>query len=88
MNLYSVRDNLAEVFNKPFTEINDATAKRVFSDSIQENPHKDDFTLYFLGFYNDNSGTIENVTPLRILNGTEVKLNTPSMQNQIPTPGQ
>ena len=71
--LYSVYDTIAAVFNKPFTEHNDESAKRAFTNSASEQPNINDYALYHLGEYDDNSGVITPVTPVRIMTGLEIK---------------
>lgn len=72
MYLYSIRDNLAEVFNKPYTSINDGTAVRAFQGAMQENPDKDDYSLYCIGEYHDHDGSIIPHPPVRVINGFEI----------------
>lgn len=78
-NLYSVRDNLAEVFMGLYASINHSTAKREFIDTLHKqkgNVSKDDLVLYFMGTYNDNSGQIISCeSPEKILMGLELNDN-------------
>ncbi|AXL14467.1 nonstructural protein [Microviridae sp.] len=74
LNIYSIFDTVAEVFNKPFTDINNATAIRSFTQSVLDQPHKNDYVLYNMGEFDDNSGHIQpNKTPTKILSGFDVK---------------
>ena len=50
-NIYSIYDTIAKVFNKPFMEHNDETAKRSFKATAQDQPHIGDYSLYHLGFF-------------------------------------
>jgi len=84
LNLYSIFDTVAQVFNKPFSDINNATAIRAFSSSIINEPHKDDYALYHLGSYDDSNGKlITNDNPIRILTGFDVK--APEMEGMPET---
>lgn len=56
--IYSIFDNVASVFNKPFTELNDNTAKRAFIRAIEKQPDKNDYVLYYCGSFDDSSGCI------------------------------
>lgn len=85
LNLYSIRDNLAEVFNKPFTSINDATAKRAFIGSMQQAEHKDDYALYAVGSYNDASGELNGHPPVRIMAGLEVTIQEDVIDSVTPS---
>lgn len=74
LNLYSIYDTVALVFNKPFTEINDNTAKRAFTKAIQGEANKNDFALYALGSMTDHDGKIVPMeNPVRIMTGFDVK---------------
>lgn len=83
-NIYSIYDTVSELFNNPFTDINDASAIRAFTQSIQTQDHKNDFVLYHLGGFDDNSGQITmNGNPLKISAGLSIKSVTsitPEMQ--------
>lgn len=57
-NLFSIYDSIAEVFNKPFGEINQASATRAFKEALTDNVNAKDYMLYHIGEYNDNSGLI------------------------------
>lgn len=72
-NLYVIRDNIAEVFHKPFEEHNNQSAIRSFSQACNENPNKNDFTLYHIGAFDDNSGELIASTPIKVYSGLEVK---------------
>jgi len=87
-NLYAIYDTVSELFNNPFTDINDQSAIRAFTQSVTEQPHKNDYVLYHIAGYDDNSGTItQNKNPVKIKSGLEVKTAsvssiTPEMQRE------
>lgn len=84
MNLYSIFDNVAGVFNQPFAQINDASAKRAFSRACVDNSDKNDYTLYVLGSYSDADGVlVPNKVPVKIMTGFEVRLN-PDVPPDVP----
>ena len=73
-NLYAIFDTVAEVYNNPFTDINNQSAIRAFSTSVKEQPHKNDYVLYHIGAFDDNSGLITaDKNPVRLYSGIEVK---------------
>lgn len=73
MNMYSIFDTVAQVFNKPFTEINNATAIRAFSSAVNENPNKNDYALYHLGSFTDHDGVLVPIAnPTRIYTGFDI----------------
>jgi len=81
--MYTIFDTVTEVFNKPFTEVNDASAIRAFTNSIEEAKNKNEYELYHIGAYNDNNGQLEANHPVKIKTGFEVKRATsitPEMQ--------
>lgn len=73
LNIYSIYDTVAQVFNKPFVDINDNSARRTFAQSLKEVPHKTDYVLYSLGSYTDHDGVIVPATPTRIYSGFDVQ---------------
>jgi len=85
-NIYSIYDTVAKIFNKPFTEHNDESAKRSFQTASTDQPHRADYNLYHLGYYDDTTGEIIPVDPLKIYSGLELKPTvssiTPEMQLQ------
>lgn len=73
-SIYSIYDTVAQVFNKPFTDHNNATAIRSFTASVENQKHKDDYALYLLGEFDDSNGQINAIdNPVRILSGLDVK---------------
>lgn len=66
--LYAVFDRKANVFARPFTSPNDAMAARSFLAARQDPAteiHKfpDDFQLYCLGEFDDDTGVIAGLHP-------------------------
>lgn len=77
LNLYSIYDSVACVFNKPYTDINDASAIRSFSMSADKQPHIRDYSLMKLGELDDVSGEIIPCdVPVKVITGFEVVKNT------------
>ncbi len=75
--MYAIYDSVAAVFNKPFTEHNDESAKRSFTQAAAEQPHILDYSLYHIGEYDDHSGIITPChEPVRIVSGLEIKPTT------------
>jgi hypothetical protein len=83
MHMFSIYDSIAEVFNKPFTEVNAASATRLFKNSLSDNVNKRDFFLYHVGEYDDNKGTlIPYNVPKRIADMLTSSEEAIEMQNQ------
>lgn len=73
LHIYSIFDSVAQVFNKPWTEINDGTACRAFSNSVANDINRKDFVLYKLGSLTDHDGAIEPLSvPLKLMSGFDV----------------
>jgi hypothetical protein len=74
LELYAIYDTIADVFNKPFTAHNDADAIRAFTQSFEQGnqANKNDYVLYSVGSYNDGSGEITPVVPLKVYSGFDI----------------
>lgn len=75
--IFSIFDEKAEAFMRPFPMLNEATAVRDFTDAMTnpENPmarFPADYTLFQLGEFDDNTGDILPVKRA-ILNGVEAR---------------
>lgn len=66
MNIYAVYDNKAKAWLDPFVSINNAVAQRHFAnganqEGTQLNKNPEDYTLYHVGTWNDDTGECEKV---------------------------
>lgn len=73
LGLYSIYDNIAEVFNKPFTEINDNSATRSFVESLNDRNNKTDYDLYRVGEFNDSNGELVSNKATKVYSGFDIK---------------
>lgn len=81
LKMYAVRDDAIKTFMQPFFTNHEAIAVRSFTDTINnEAPdnsfhhHKEDFSLWFLGIYDDQTGTFTQESgPEKILMGINVQ---------------
>ena len=66
-DVFAVRDSKIEGFLPPFTAVNPAVASRLLEDSLRgDNPmsrHPEDYSLYRIGLFDDESGLIEGRSP-------------------------
>lgn len=74
--IYAVQDVKAVYFLPPICLKSDGEAKRFFSDAVNDKQtvvgvHPEDFRLYNLGEFDDNSGKITAVEPLFLANGVD-----------------
>jgi hypothetical protein len=74
-----VKDRAAEVFNRPFFVPHRNVAVRDFTDEVnrsagdnQLNKHPDDFDLYLLGTYDDNTGSFDIDVPTVLVRAKDV----------------
>lgn len=69
---YSIRDSKSEVYNTPFFQQSNAEAIRSFDKLVKDQSsmvaqYPDDYDLYLIGDYDDQTGTIQGLdTPLHI----------------------
>lgn len=68
---YAVYDVKAGLYGAPFIEVSDGTAIRAIQDVIASNDHPfakhpADFSLHFLGIWNDRTGEIEGQKPEKL----------------------
>ena len=73
----SVQDVKAEFFGRPFTARSEAEAVRMFADGIKDNQtqmsqHPEDFILYHIGLFNDETGEITPGKPRILIAGTSL----------------
>lgn len=67
VKVYSIFDSKLATYGRPWYEMTDSAAIRAFSDAISDgsNPnnqfhkHPEDFSLYYLGDYDDQKGTFD-----------------------------
>lgn len=65
VRIYAVYDKKAEAYLAPFTFPHDGQALRAFSDTVNDEStqfyrHADDFDLYSLGTFDQESGEFQN----------------------------
>jgi len=82
LNICTVKDRAAEAYGRPMFVPSTGVALRSFSDEINRNSadnqlynHPDDFDLYDLGIFDDNTGLFELHDQPKLLSlGKQVKL--------------
>lgn len=73
LNVYSIYDKVSNVANKPFVEVNDASAIRAFIDSGKRSPYIIDYELLKVGTFNQDNGELVPLSPVRIYSGLDAK---------------
>ena len=83
LKVFSIRDAKAEVFNSPFFQKSYGEAERNFRQLVTDeksmvSKYPEDFDLYYLGDYDDNTGVIEPLdTPKHIMKAVALKTTEP-----------
>lgn len=75
--LYSIYDKVANVFNKPFQDLNDASAIRNFKDAVKNEPHINDYELWKIAMFDNNEAIIQTeidkeLYPMRLMSGLSI----------------
>lgn len=74
--MFSIRDKASATYMPPACELNEQTAVRNFGQAVNEGGLKfqcEDFDLYKVGFWDDQSGEFETMTPIFVVNGIQVR---------------
>lgn len=83
LQVFSVLDRKAKNYNLPFYCPTKEVAQRAFAHSVNDPQsgmafsHPEDFTLYHVGEYNDETGATSSFEPVPIGNGLTYKLANP-----------
>lgn len=79
MKILCVRDRSADVFGTPYFSLSIGAAARAFADEINRvadnnvmHKHPEDFDLYELGEYSDETGTMDTFTPRQVCVGKDM----------------
>lgn len=77
LNVYAIKDKVADQFGNIFCDQSDVQASRGFSYAVNAkdglmNFAPDDYELFRLGQYDSEKGEISSITPKFICSGTSV----------------
>lgn len=81
LKIFSVLDSKVKAFGQPFFQRTHGEAERSFTQVVRDpkssiHPFPEDYDLYFLGEYDDQTGTVEPLdTPQHVVKA--VQLATP-----------
>lgn len=72
LSIYSIFDTKAQKYSTPFFQQNDLIALRAFSRGVNDpqsdlNAYSEDFTLYCLGIFDDQTATVEVQSPPQLI---------------------
>jgi hypothetical protein len=84
--VFSVLDTKLATFGRPWFHMTDASAIREFSDAVNDGSnvqnqwyrHPEDFSLYCVGSFDDQSGELIPCLPLSLVTASAVFRYTPS----------
>lgn len=88
MKMFTVYDMKAEFFGQPFFEQEEASAIRSFGDAVNDssnpanqwNKHPEDFQLYLIGAFDNETGNVESYLPKAIVMANSLhKKNNPEL---------
>lgn len=71
INIYAIKDAKIGAFSQPYYSHTHGSALRAFSDHVndansQPYKHPEDYTLWHLGTFDDNTGQLEAANPNQI----------------------
>lgn len=70
--LYTILDEVAGFYCPVFTAENDNHAIRMMKQSI-DLEHRHDYTLFKVGMFNSDTGTLQELTPSLIMQGASLQ---------------
>lgn len=78
LNVYAIRDSKIHAFSQPYYSHTHGSALRAFSDHVndantQPNKHPEDYTLWHLGTFNDETGDLNQDKPTQIGTASEYR---------------
>ena len=84
LRIYTIRDSKAEAYLPPFTFRTDGEAIRAFDDSVQKpgtalHDHPEDFFLYKVASFDQDSGRVEPMAPVSLGCGSDF-VKTPEVK--------
>ena len=80
LHICAVFDSASQAYGRPIFAAAKGHAMRSFKDEVlRADPnndlhnHPEDFTLFYLGFFDDNTGVINAMAPEQLLRGLDVQ---------------
>jgi len=77
LKIYSIRDSKSECFTQPFFQHTAGEAERNFKTLVNDekstqNKYPEDFSLWEIGNYDDNTGKITPIEPHHVVNAVQL----------------
>lgn len=78
LNIYAIRDLKIDAFSQPYYSHTHGSALRAFTDHVNDpqsmpNKHPEDYELWHLGDFDDQSGQLNQDKPTRIGSANEYR---------------
>lgn len=82
LKIYSIRDNRTEAFMRPFFLQNNSVLDRALIDAVnnpetQFHQHPEDYAVYDLGEFNEQTGEITSIPPIHMYNLIQINASVP-----------
>lgn len=87
LKAFSIRDAKAEIFNPPFFTKTHGEAERTFTELVRDEKtmvgkYPDDYDLYFIGSYDDQTGKIKALdTPQHLIKAVQISTRKQNLQS-------
>lgn len=83
--MFSIRDSKAEIYNVPFFAKTTAEAERNLRETMKDertliNKYPEDFSLWMLGEYDDQTGECTSHPPTHLINAVQLQDQGPAPQ--------
>lgn len=78
LKMFSIRDAKGEIYNPPFYQKTHGEAERNFRELVKDaqsmiSKYPEDYDLYFLGTYDDQTGTVKSDVPKHVIKAVDLK---------------
>lgn len=85
LKIYSIRDNRTEAFLRPFFLQNDSVLDRAMIDAVNDpqsqlHQHPQDFAVYDLGEFDEQTGQITQCPPTHKYNLVQINAQVPEAE--------
>ena len=86
MKMYSIYDQIAKAYQNPIYAVNDGAAIRIFQEAVNDeqtylSKAPQDYIMFFIADYDEQTGTIQSDLPRKLIHGNEVVDTTRNPQN-------
>lgn len=91
LKVFSVFDAKLASFGRPWYELTEASAIRVFTDAVNDDSnqnnqwfkHPEDFSLFHIGEFNDETGNVEPCLPVSLVTASAIYNHQKTIQMDL-----